>query len=591
MSTSATDWEFRKARTTIGTIWDLAGDQQRVLLQSIGFKALQAICEAAPVAVLVTVISALRTETFTHSSLLVAVAIVLCCVAGQWVASYFANRSAWIATFELFARLRARLLNRVRCIPMSAHDRLASGHLTTVMTQDVSAVETFTHEPLQQMIGATVAPFVVFVVLSLTDFPMAVATMLSVVLAFPVFLWTNRVFRTLAIKRQDLQADAASRMIEYVQGLAVVRAFGVAGSKLNQFRDSLAQFKAISDEMVRRLAPLSTLFLSTVFLGIPLVLFVGSYWLLGGKLDGAVFLIFAILALRVYLPLVAAAEGFESMRMADASLDRIAAVFAEPVQQPVVETERPSDFSVRFEQLWFAYDEDKPLLKDLSFTAEAGAVTALVGPSGSGKSTVLQLVAGLRIPHRGHILFGGVEQQSLSQRQLFDAVTPVFQDVYLFPGTIFDNIAFGQPGADATAVQRAAKLAQAHEFIERLPQGYETIVQEAGQNLSGGERQRVTIARAILKDSPIVLLDEVTSALDATNERLVQEGLAALVRNKTVLVVAHRLATIRSADQIIVLDQGRIVQRGRHEGLIEERDGLYRSLWASKERAAAWRVR
>ncbi len=582
---------FSRHRSAVRTIWDLSGDQQPVLVRSIAFKALQAAFEAAPAAILVYVINEVRLADLSTNELLVAIGVIVVCVFGQWVAGYQANRSAWIATFELFGRLRARMLNHVRQLPMAFHDQQKAGNVVTVLTQDVSAVENFTHEPLQMMIGAVVAPIIVFIVLTFQDVPMALATAASVVLAVPVFLWVNKVFITLAKRRQVLQADASSRMIEYVQGLPVIRAFGLAGERLKLFRESLEAFWRINNDMAAKLAPLGSLFLSVVFLGIPLVLFAGTYWLLGGALDPGVFLIFAILSLRVYLPLLAATDGFESMRMADASLDRIADLMRHPKEQPVLaDAHEVSSYDVTFEDVGFAYD-DTETLTDVSFTAPQGKVTAIVGPSGAGKSTVLQLIAGLRRPDRGRILIGDCDQANLSQAQLFDAVTPVFQDVYLFPGTIYDNIAFGREDAAAERVKAAAIAAQAHGFIEQLPEEYATTVLEAGANLSGGERQRIAIARAVLKDAPIVLLDEVTSSLDATNERLVQQALAELVRGKTVVVIAHRLATIANADHIVVMDQGRVVQQGTHDELMAAAGGLYKSLWQSRQRAAQWRIR
>ncbi|MEM6999161.1 MAG: ABC transporter ATP-binding protein [Pseudomonadota bacterium] len=578
--------------STIRTIWRLSGDQQGILLRSICFKALQAACDAAPVAVLIYIINELRMNTLTTNTLMWSVGIVVLCVIGQWIAGYLANKSAWIATFELFGNLRARMLNHVRRLPMSFHDKQKTGNVVTVMTQDVSSVENFTHEPLQMMIGAAVTPIVVFIVLTFQDMAMAAATVASVLLAIPAFMWSNHVFLKLAGRRQQIQADASSRMIEYVQGLAVIRAFGLAGERLDLFNEALASFRDINSEMAQKLAPLGSLFLSVVFLGIPLILLFGTYWLLGGQLDGAVFLIFAVLSLRVYQPLVAATQGFESLRIADASLDRIAALMDQS-EERVLEQQvtSPTHFDVTFEQVDFAYNADEPVLQSVSFSARQGAVTAIVGPSGAGKSTILQLVAGLRRPASGTIRLGGVDQSQLTAAQLFDAVTPVFQDVYLFPGTIFDNIAFGREDADKEAVIEAAKQAQVHSFVEKLPNGYQTVVEEAGANLSGGERQRIAIARAILKDAPVVLLDEVTSALDATNERLVQEALAALVKDKTVIVIAHRLATIKHADHIVVMADGQVTQTGTHDELSQDATGLYAKLWASRQAAANWSVR
>ncbi|MEM7077133.1 MAG: ABC transporter ATP-binding protein [Pseudomonadota bacterium] len=581
---------FRQ-RSTLRTIWRLSGDQQSVLIRSVGFKALQAACEAAPAAILVYVINELRLASLTTNELFVCVTIVVACVIGQWFAGYVANRSAWIATYELFGHLRARMLNHVRRLPMAFHDQERTGNVVTVMTQDVSAVENFTHEPMQMMIGAVTAPIIVFIVLAFQDMAMATATLTSVLLALPAFLWSNHVFLKLANRRAEVQADASSRMIEYVQGLAVIRAFGLAGERLGLFRDSLASFRDINSEMAQRLAPLGSLFLSVVFLGIPLILFAGTYWLLGGKIDAAVFLIFAVLSLRVYLPLISATQGFESLRLADASLNRIAALMDRPLEGTSVQTvASPAHHDVTFEQVSFAYNSGEEVLHDVSFTAHQGQVTAIVGPSGAGKSTVLQLIAGLRYPDEGTLQIGGIDQHRLTPAQLFDAVTPVFQDIYLFPGTIYDNIAFGRENAPQEDVVAAAQLAQVDAFVSKLPDGYKTVIQEAGANLSGGERQRIAIARAILKDAPIVLLDEVTSALDASNERLVQEALAQLVRNKTVIVIAHRLATIRQADNIVVLRDGAVVQQGQHDMLLEQ-PGLYSELWASREAAAAWSIR
>lgn len=591
VSDDVNDGRFLRHRSALRTIWRLAGDQQAVLLQSVGLKALQAAFEAAPAALLVFIINRVRQGTLGRDEIVLGSGLVIGCVLGQWCFGYLSNRSAWIATFELFGTLRARLLEHVRLLPMSFHDEEKAGNVVTVLTQDVSTVESFTHEPLQVMIAAAVAPCVVCVVLLFQDVPMACATFVSVVLAFPAFRWSNSVFVRLAKQRQSVQAEASSRMIEYIQGLKVVRAFGLAGERLNLFRTALQDFQGINREMARRLAPLGSLFLSTVFLGIPLVLFVGTYGVLGGRLDAALFLIFAVLSLRVYLPLIAAAQGFESLRMADASLDRIAALLSGRIDpQPASGVVAPKRFDVEFEAVGFSYAGKGAALDGVSFVARQGAVTALVGPSGAGKSTILQLIAGLRRPTRGTVRIGGVDQQDLSRAQLFDAITPVFQDVYLFPGTIAQNIALGRENAALEDVEAAARAAHAHEFISRLPDGYATVLQESGGNLSGGERQRVAIARAILKDAPIVLLDEFTSALDASSERRVQQALAALVADRTVLVVAHRLATIRRADHIVVLEAGRAVQQGTHDQLLRE-GGCYAALWAARQQASDWRIR
>lgn len=591
-----TTQESIRSGGVIGTIWNLAGRHRATLARSMMWKVLQSICLAIPVAVLVRLIEALRNDTLGTDDLRWAMPVLVACVAGQWVFGYLANRSAWIATFDMFGRIRVDALDHLRRVPMGFHASRRSGDTATALTQDIAAVENFAHEPLQVMVGAVVAPVVVFLLLLGTDVPMALATMVSVVACVPVFVFTNRIFVGLANRRQDLQADAASRMIEYVQGLAVIRAFRLAGERLDVFRTALDDYRKVNTALAVKLVPLGMLTMATVMLGIPFVLWFGTVRFLDGALDAGTFIVFAVLILRVYQPLLGAAEGIEAMRIADASLTRIARVMDEPVQPvPATQIVVPDGHGVSFDDATFSYGSSAPsadrsgapTLDGLTFDVPQGSMTAIVGPSGAGKSTILNLIARFHDPQLGSVRIGGADVRELTAEQLYDEVTVVFQDVYLFPGTVFDNIAFGRSGARLDDVEAAARAAQAHDFISALPQGYDTVVAEGGTSLSGGERQRISVARAILKGSPIVLLDEATSAIDPTNERLLQAAMAQLVRDKTLIVVAHRLSTIVGADQILVVDDGRIVDRGRHDELLE-RGGLYGRLWEQRQRAASW---
>ncbi|MEM8707112.1 MAG: ABC transporter ATP-binding protein, partial [Actinomycetota bacterium] len=544
----------------VRTVWHIAGDRRPVLLRSIGWKTAQSIAQAIPVAVIVVIIDRLRTDELVASDVWWAVGVMAACLLAQWGFGYLANRSSWIATYQMFGEVRIRGLDHLRRVPMGFHDERRSGDTLTALTQDVSSIENFTHEPLQQMIGAFIAPVAVFVILAVQDISMAAATLVSVLVAYPVFVWTNRTFARLAVVRQELQAEASSRMVEYVQGMPVIRAFRLTGERLDRFRIALDEFRAANLELVLKITPLGVLFVLVVMLGVPFVLFFGALWLFGGTIDAGTLIVFAVLVLRVYEPLAVAAQHFEGLRITDASLSRVARVFDTPVQVMPSEPGDVQGADVAFDAVGFGYGDDTPVLHDLSFEARHGTMTAIVGPSGAGKSTVLNLVARFWDPQSGSVRIGGADVRELTAEQLFDAVTVVFQDVYLFPGTIGDNIAFGNPDADQADIERAARAARAHDFITALPDGYDTSVEESGGNLSGGERQRIAIARAILKDAPIVLLDEATSAIDPTNERLVQAALAELVGGKTLIVVAHRLSTIRSADRILVLEDGRLVE-------------------------------
>ncbi|MGH3940189.1 MAG: ABC transporter ATP-binding protein [Pseudonocardiaceae bacterium] len=270
-----------------------------------------------------------------------------------------------------------------------------------------------------------------------------------------------------------------------------------------------------------------------------------------------------------------------------ARADRVLSAAIEPPPDPPVPA--LTSFDITFDGVGFGYRPGVPVLHEVSFTVAARSMTALVGPSGAGKTTALNLVAGFFHPDRGTVRIGGVDLRDLTPDQLFDAVSIVFQDVYLFAGTIRDNLVMGRPDAEDHKVTAAAKAASCHDFVMALPEGYQTVVGEGGRTLSGGQRQRISIARAILKDAPIVLLDEATAAVDPLNERLIQGALAALVADKTLLVVAHRLSTIRSADHIVALDRGRVVESGTHDDLVS-RGGLYARFWAGRQQAAHWRL-
>jgi ATP-binding cassette, subfamily B, bacterial IrtB/YbtQ len=369
-----------------------------------------------------------------------------------------------------------------------------------------------------------------------------------------------------------------------------VRAFDRTGERSEWFRDAVNDIREVNDKLATRLVPVTLVAMGVVQLGTPLTIAALGYWYAEGRLDAGIVLIFLVLVLRVYTPLLEVAGSVEQARLADAALRRIAAIRDLPPQpMPSQSSAEIGEPSIALDGVSFEYVPGEPVLHNVSLQVPPRTLTAVVGPSGAGKSTLLALIARFWDVHEGAVRVGGVDVRELTDRQLFDLFTVVFQEPYLFQGSIRDNIAFGRADATDAAIEEAARRAQAHDFITALPKGYDTPVGEGGATLSGGERQRISIARAIVKNAPIVLLDEATAALDPINEQAVQQAVAELVRNRTVLAVAHRLSTIRSADQIIVLDAGRVVERGRHEELLAL-DGRYARLWAQRAHAATWRV-
>lgn len=574
----------------IRTAWRLMGSRGRDLKISVALRFLQAMCAGIPIVFLVWVVDHLRAGTLTATHAWIATGVTVfsvCLQLGVWYAS---NYYAWIGTFLAVGDARTATLEHVQSLPLGTLRSRSTGDVTANFTSDFEMVTQYVSEAVPALFGALGLPVFVVAALLFIDAPLAAAVTLSLIVASPLFFWVNSRFKALAILRGDRLAESSGRMLEYVQGISVARAFNRTNDRLSNYTRAVSAIRDINNRLVVRLLPLGILTVGVVQLGVPVVIAAAAYRWFGGAIDASVVLIFLVLMLRVYGPIVALAGQFEILRLGDAALERIGRIMDLDEQAaPAEPSAELQGHDVEFDAVRFGYDT-KPVLQELSFVSRAGTTTAIVGPSGAGKSTILNLVTRFWDVDEGTVRIGGVDLRELTHQQLFEQITVVFQDVYLFRATVRENIAFGRPDATAAEVEAAARAAQAHDFIAGLPQGYETIVGEGGANLSGGERQRLSIARAVLKDAPIVLLDEPTSSLDSLNDHAVRAALVNLLHNKTVIIVAHRLPTIQSADQILVVDGGRIVQRGTHKELIAQEEGRYYQLWLDRKRASEWRI-
>ncbi len=571
-------------------LWQTFGGRRGPLVLAVVLRALAAGCMAVPVAVVVWSIEAIRTDRLTDRGAVTASAVVVVAVFLQYGLWFGSNHLAWVSTFHAVGAGRTAALRHVQSLPVGTVAGRGAGEISAVLSADHEQVAVFAHQGLMNLTGGAALPVVTLIGLAVVDPLLAGVVGLSIVAAVPVFVAVNRAFVRQALDRADVLAEANGRIVEYVQGIATARSYHQVGARLSWYADAVARMRAVNDALAVKITPLAYASIGTVFLGVPVVLAVCGYGRLGGRLDPFTVVVFLVVVLRVYAPLVSVAVEAEGLRLTGAALHRIARLHALAPQagprRPIAE---PVGHELVFDSVGFGYDAGRPVLHGISFTAAAGTTTALVGPSGAGKSTLLALACRFHDPDQGQVRLGGVALPGLTTKQIFDAATVVFQDVYLFQGTIRDNIALGRPEAADADVEAAARAARCHDFITAMPAGYRTRIGEGGLTLSGGERQRLSIARAILKDAPLVLLDEPTSALDALNERAIQGALAELTAGRTVLVVAHRLSTIRTADQILVLRAGRIEQQGDHDELIG-RPGLYAHLWSERERASRWRL-
>ncbi len=487
---------------------------------------------------------------------------------------------------------RLEMGEHLRRLGMGFYNERDAGDLSTVLLRDYTEIETFAQQLLPQVATILIRFVLAVVFLPFFSLPLTIAAFAVIPLALPfAFLSAKRMDVTSA-HLQSSQQQAASGILEYIGGIQTLKAFGMAGAKFESLNRSLdAQRQASIDLETHAAAPVSMLGRTVLNLGIGLVMLVGGLLLTEGALHPFYYIAFLLLTLTIYDPILTLFTFIADFARTTRSGNRIRALFE---TKPLPETEEdargvPDDVSITFEDVSFGYGEAK-VLEGVDLEFPARSVSALVGPSGSGKSTIVRLIARFWDVDSGCVRIGGVALQNIPTADLLGCMSMVFQDVYLFHDTIEANIRMGRAGATHEEVVDAAQRAACHDFIMSLPDGYRTMVGEGGSTLSGGEAQRISIARALLKDAPVVLLDEATSSLDPENEVLIQQAITQLVAEKTVVVIAHRLQSVRNADQIIVLDGGRVAQRGTHDQLLVER-GLYARLWCEQSRAHDWQLR
>ncbi|MEM9219624.1 MAG: ABC transporter ATP-binding protein, partial [Cyanobacteria bacterium P01_F01_bin.150] len=511
--------------------------------------------------------------------------IVALCVA-QIVCGYKANVQAYGLTIAVQTRLRLFLADYIRRLPLGFFTQRDTGTVDALFTTNIMYLEP--HHVLESLINAVVTPIMIFLVMLAYDWRLALVLASSVPFALLALRYGEGVFARVWRIQAETRVKANARMVEYIQGIAVIRAFNLAGDRLHQFRTGLKEYRTASLRTVTEIVPALTIFLAVLELGFALLLVVGAAFVANGSLTGDRFLFFMVLGLAFYAPLIAMSDMMELYRIMQNCVRNLNEFVRSPMLPTTPTPQQPNDTTIEFKDVSFSYGEEK-VLDQVNLTIPPGSITALVGPSGSGKTTITNLIARFWDVDQGSVTLGGADVRQIPSNTLLEQITMVFQDVYLFNDTIFENIRFGNPNATESQVIAAAQAARCHEFINQLPDGYHTMVGEGGATLSGGEKQRISIARALLKDAPIVLLDEATASIDPENERLIQQAFQALSLHKTLVIIAHRLTTIAAADQILVLDQGRVVERGTHDMLMVAK-GLYQHLWDVKARSHGWKI-
>ncbi len=524
---------------------------------------------------------------FNIVGLSICCALMIVCMPLMFVFQRLAYRAQYLGAYSVSEEGRVRLAEHLRKLPLGFLSSRDPGYLTNMMVLDFATVEQSVSHHVPQLIAAMILPCIAFVGLCFLDWRFALVMFAPLPLSL-VTLWiATNLMHYFGTKHVQAKVNAGNRIQEYLSGIKVIKSLNLTGTKFARLEKALRDFMKMSIFLEGALMPVCIAAIALLKSGLPLMVLVGVPMMLYGNLSIFHFIVFLVIGTRVYDPLISAILHYAELRYAELAGKRILSLLNETPQ--VGERETPKDFDITFEKVDFSYGEKK-VLHDISLSLKSGELTALVGPSGCGKSTLSKLAARFYDPASGRIAFGNVNEQEIDPESLLRKFAIVFQDVYLFQDTIGNNIRYGKADATDEEVHEAAEKACCHDFISRLPNGYDTMIGEGGCTLSGGEKQRISIARALLKNAPVVLLDEATASLDPENERDVQRAIDKLVENRTVVVIAHKLKTIAHADKIVVLSEGRIVEQGTHDELLAH-NGLFTRLWNLQQDASSWSVK
>lgn len=565
---------------------------RRMLRRLLAAAALTAVLEGLAFALLIPVLQALFSpDPGTAGPWLLALGGLVLIYAGLFQLGTLAG---YAYGTELLTTTHRRLGDRIALLPVGFFDADRTGELSQLAGRGAVFLASAPAHLVRPVIGGVLTPATVLVVLALVQWQLAVALLLAIPVLSAGFAITRRLIGRRDGAQDRTSAQAGARIVEFARQQPALRAFGRTGARSagTPVVAALAEQHRVYRGFLWVGGGALALYGAVVQIVITAAIVVTAALALGGTVGVAQAAALLVLLVRFAEPLSQVGAMGSGIRVAENSLDRILALLAEPLTEepadpnPPVPAERAS---VELRSVTFGYG-DRPVLDGVSLVAPAGSMTAIVGPSGAGKSTVLRLISRFYDVTGGQVLLGGRDVRELGTAAVMGSVSQVFQQVYLFEGTLRDNVLLGRPDATEAELARVGRLARVDEIADRLPGGWDAQVGEGGSRLSGGEQQRVSIARALLKDAPIVLLDEATAALDPENEESVNDALAALAGRRTVLVVAHRLQTVMNADRIVVLDgRGGVAETGTHADLIE-RDGLYARFWAERSRAAGWRL-
>ena len=518
----------------------------------------------------------LNSSSNQSSSMLYYVIMSLAFFLVMLVIAYFQYNSTYTKIYEESARRRISLAETLRKLPLAFFGKKDIADLSSTIMEDATQIETLFSHSVPQIYAAVLTLLIMGVLMFFYNWQLSLAVFWVVPVAVLVFYLSKKLQNSMHLKLYNLKRDISDKIQEGLDLAQEIKSYnreGAFSKSLNSRLNNYEKFLIKGELLIGAFINLSYVFLK---LGLPSVILYGAYLLSTGSVNIFTYLVFLVVTARIYNPIIDAMNNFALLLYLNVRIKRMKEMDKMPRQEGKAQF-YPKNYDIEFKNVDFSYQDGVQTLKNVSFTAKQGEVTALVGPSGGGKSTVAKLSARFWDIDKGVITLGGEDISLVDPETLLNNYSIVFQDVTLFNSSVLDNIRLGKKDAPDTEVMRAAQLARCDEFVKKLPQGYDTLIGENGERLSGGERQRISIARAILKDAPIILLDEATASLDAENETKIQSALSELIKNKTVLIIAHRMRTVSGADKIVVIKDGSIAETGTPLEL-KEKQGIFATM-------------
>ena len=571
---------------TVKRILLMAGDHCHKVTAGIGISLLYSIFSAMDLFAILYI--ALSVDELTMQKIVVTVGILLVGLIGKIVCKYQISKRISGSSYDVFYERRLEAGERLKKAPMGYYSEKNLGEIQMTLTTDMNALESSAMSVVENILGSLIYAAICTLVLLLFNWKIGLITLAGLAIGMILLNVIQNGAEKAMPMRFHAQEEMTERTLEFVQGNMVMRLFGTGQDGLNRVKEAF-QKKQKADIHLENSAIWPINFYKYVFrLASCGVVLIAALLYVQQEMSFPICVMFLFAAFLVYSQMDGLASNIALLRIVDTSLEQVESVLHIPKMPGNEAVNKIQNYDIELQSISFGYDK-RPIIQDVSLKIPERSVTAIVWPSGSGKTTLCNLIARFWDVQKGAILIGGKNVKDIEPDELMKLMSIVFQNVYLFHDTIENNIKFGRPDATHEAVVEAARRACCHDFIEKLPNAYQTVIGEGGSTLSGGEKQRISIARAILKDAPIVILDEATSSVDPENQYILLTAINELTKGKTLIIIAHRLSTIRNADQIVVLDGGRIVQQGTHKTLIQQ-DGVYRRFVQIRKTTFSWKL-